>query len=84
MKDIAVQDQFLDPFKWDEKTLEKNILGGALDLHKECLESIYFWNGLKKAHKNLKIKYPNCEETNHKLNEEIEKVYPILYSDSGS
>ena len=50
MKDTAVQDQFLDPFKWDEKTLEKTILGGALHLHKECLKSPYFWDGLKKAH----------------------------------
>ena len=59
--------------------LESALLGDAVVLYKECLNSPYFWTGIQTAHQDLEAKYHYSEATDSNLNLEIEALKPILY-----
>jgi len=61
--------------------LESALLGDAIQLYKECLNSPYFWTGIHTAHQDLKAKYHYSEASNKNLTQEIEALNPILYCD---
>ena len=55
--DVALADQFMDPLKWDFLEPHKSKLKDSASLLTKCLQSSDFWNGLKRSHQLLNIKY---------------------------
>ena len=72
-KDIAIQREFMEPFKWDYIQVDRTKLGNAADLLTNSLSSKAFWSYLKKYHSILAKKYI-INKTNTESISDIQKL----------